>query len=122
MPAMTPGDRWPVDAAAIVRQASTSGPQWSVESADLDATLLRWTAPEQIAAHINDEVDVLLIGLDGVGEVLVDGVAYQLAAGQVVLVAKGARRALRCLSATWSYLSVHQRRRGLWPTLPAKRP
>ncbi|HEY0602827.1 MAG TPA: hypothetical protein VGD58_07945 [Herpetosiphonaceae bacterium] len=107
-----------VDLNAICRQAGASGPRWSFESSDLDLTVLSWTVPQEIAPHVNDEVDVLLIGLDGTGEVRVDETAYDLTAGQAVLITKGARRSFRCLSARWSYLSVHRRRRGLWPTFP----
>ena len=109
-----------VDLAAISQQATTSGPQWSFESTDLDLTVLTWRANQEIAPHVNDEVDVLLICLDGSGEVLVDETAHELTAGQAVLIAKGARRSFRCLSAQWSYVSVHRRRRGLWPTFPTK--
>lgn len=109
-----------VDLAAIANQATGSGPQWGFESTDLDLTVLTWTAHQEIAPHVNDEVDVLLLGLDGTGEVLVDGTAYELTAGQAVLIAKGARRSFRCLNAPWSYVSVHRRRRGLWPTFPTK--
>lgn len=107
-----------VDLMNICRQVGASGPRWSFESTDLDLTLLTWTAHQQIAPHVNNEVDVVLIGLDGMGEVQVDETAYHLTAGQAILITKGARRSLRCLSAQWSYLSVHRRRRGLWPTFP----
>lgn len=113
---MTPSS-FLVDLAAICRQATASGPQWSFESTDLDLTLLTWTGPQHIAPSINDEVDVVLIGIAGAGEVLVDDTAYQLSAGQAVLIAKGTRRSLRCVTAPWSYLSLHRRRRGLWPTV-----
>jgi mannose-6-phosphate isomerase-like protein (cupin superfamily) len=107
-----------VDLVAACRQATASGPQWSFESTDLDLTVLTWTACQEIAPHVNNEVDVVLIGLDGIGEVRIDEAVYRLTAGQAVLIAKGARRSLHSLSDKWSYLSVHRRRRGLWPTFP----
>lgn len=116
---MTPSS-FLVDLAAICDQATASGPQWSFESTDLDLTLLRWTGQQQIGPHMNEEVDVLLIGIAGAGEVLVDETVYRLGAGQAVLIAKGTRRSLRCLDEAWSYLSVHRRRRGLWPTMPGE--
>lgn len=113
---MTPSS-FLVDLADISGQATASGPQWGWESTDLNLTLLTWTGQQEIAPHVNDEVDVVLIGMGGVGEVLVDEAVYRLTPGQAVLIAKGARRSMRCLDGPWSYLSVHRRRRGLWPSV-----
>lgn len=109
-----------IDLLATGRQFEISGPQWSFESTDLDLTLLTWTSQQGIVPHINTEVDVVLVGIDGEGEVAVNDEVYQLRAGQAVLIAKGAKRSLRCISTSWSYLSIHQRRRGLWPTLRSR--
>ena len=108
---------FPIDLVAVATAATRAGPAWSYESTDLDMTLLSWTPPQEITTHINDEVDVVLIGVIGTGEVTVDGEVYHLAPGQLLLIPKHAERSLRCLGERWSYLSLHQRRRGLWPTV-----
>ena len=105
-----------VDMAALIER-SGSGPQWSHESADLDLTALKWHEGQQVPAHVNDEVDVVLIGVVGAGTVIVEGAVYRLAAGQALLIAKGSERAMQCADEPWIYLSVHRRRRGLWPTI-----
>jgi quercetin dioxygenase-like cupin family protein len=102
---------------ALAQQAASSGPIWGHESTDLDITLLSWPGGAEIAAHINDEVDVLLIGVAGAGDVSVGDATYRLEQGRALLIPRGAARALRCSSDRWSYLSVHRRRRGLWPTV-----
>ncbi len=94
-----------------------NGPQWSYESVDLDLTLLSWTAEQQIAPHVNDEVDVLLIAVAGTGDVTVNAEVHRLSAGQALLIPKGAERAIQSATERFSYLSVHRRRRGLWPTV-----
>ena len=106
-----------VDLPEWARGTTQSGPIWSHESSDLDMTLLSWATQEQIVAHVNTEVDVLLIGVAGIGEVTVNGTAYQLSPGQILLIPKHAERSLRCTGERWNYLSVHQRRRGLWPAV-----
>ncbi|HZG67709.1 MAG TPA: hypothetical protein VEZ12_13250 [Herpetosiphonaceae bacterium] len=34
-----------------------------------------------------------------------------------MLIPKGSERSIRCVGEQFAYLSVHRRRRGLWPTL-----
>ena len=104
-----------VDAAALVRQARASGPLWGRQSDDLNVTLLRFAAGEAVAEHRNDEVDVLLVGVDGRAVVEVDGQAQTLGPGTALLIPKGARRAIRGDGAAYTYLSCHRRRAGLWP-------
>ncbi len=110
-----------IDLPSWAREATQSGPIWSHESSDLDLTLLSWGAQQGISAHINDEVDVVLIGVAGVGEVIVNNEVYRLAPGQMLLIPKHAERSLWCTEARWSYLSLHRRRRGLWPTVSSGR-
>lgn len=98
-----------------------SGPQLGHESEDLNLTLLSWKAGEGVAPHVNEEVDVVLIVVDGEGEVSVGVEAFTLRAGAALLIPKGCERAIRCTSERFSYLSVHRRRRGLMPTLGGKR-
>ena len=97
--------------------ASGSGPQWAHECEDLDVTLLSWAPGKSIAEHINNEVDVVLIGITGSGVVMVEGERHQLAAGALLLIPKGKRRAMQNGDERWSYLSIHRRRRGLMPTV-----
>lgn len=106
-----------VDLVGLCDAAEGNGPQWGHESEDLDLTLLSWTAGQQVAAHVNNEVDVVMIVVAGAGEVLINGQAHQLMPGQALLVPKGAERAIRCTAERFSYLSLHRRRRGLWPSV-----
>lgn len=89
------------------------GPVWGAASADLNATLLEWPGGEGPAEHVNDERDVLYVVLGGSARLTVDGEARELAAGEAVIVDKGARRALLAGPGGVRYLTAHTRRGGL---------
>ena len=105
-----------VDLAAIAGSAAGRGPAWTLRSEDLDMNLLVFGLGEGVDEHRNDEVDVLLVGIAGAGVVTIDGQPHPLAAGQAVMVPKGARRGIRSYAERFAYLTCHRRRAGLWPT------
>ena len=63
-----------------------------------------------VGEHVNDEVDVLFVGVSGEGALVVDGEKYPLSAGTVAFVPKGARRSTGSSSDDFAYLTVHPRR------------
>ena len=105
----------PVDLTAA---SGDAGPLWGMQSDDLNATLLAWPGGGGVAEHVNDQLDVLMVVLDGSASVTLDGSAHLLSAGHVLLIPRGSARAVEAGSEGVRYLSVH-RRRG--PLLPASR-
>jgi quercetin dioxygenase-like cupin family protein len=97
-------------APADLLAAAGTGPVWGIQSDDLNATVLAWPAGHELAEHVNAQLDVLVVGLEGDGTVIVDGDERRLAAGHALLVPKGARRSIRAGAAGFRYLSVHRRR------------
>lgn len=93
-----------------------SGPQWAHECEDLNMTLLSWEPGKSVAPHVNNEVDVILIGVAGTGTVMVENEQHELRPGTLLLIAKGSQRSIESHDERFSYLSVHRRRRGLMPT------
>ena len=93
--------------------AAAGGPVWGAASADLNATLLEWSAGHGPAEHVNEERDVLYVVLAGSATVTVDGEARELGAGEATIVDKGARRALVAGPDGVRYLTAHVRRGGL---------
>jgi uncharacterized cupin superfamily protein len=89
---------------------SGTGPLWGMASPDLNATLLAWPSGHGVGAHVNAELDVLVIVLAGDGSALIDGEAHALAPGSAILIPRGARRAITAGDAGLRYLSVHRRR------------
>ena len=105
-----------VDLAALTRAASVPGAAWSHASEDLHVNLLVFAAGEGVTEHVNDEVDVLLVGIAGTGAVTVGGTHHILSAGQALVIPKSARRSTKGVNAPFAYLTCHRRRAGLWPS------
>lgn len=107
----------PVDLRALAERSAADGPVWTHGRPDgnLNVNLVVWGEGEGVAAHSNEEMDVLLVGVAGVGVVEVDGSVHTLRAGQAVVIPKGCRRAIRGTAGRFAYLTCHRRRGGLWP-------
>lgn len=86
------------------------GPAWGAASEDLNATLLVWPAGHEVARHVNEERDVLIVVLAGSADVTVGLGTDTLHAGQATLVPKGEPRAIVAGDEGVRYLSVHRRR------------
>jgi len=104
-----------VDLAAEVRAYAGGGALWRLEpSQDLQANLVRLEPCHEIGAHRNDEVDVLLVVVEGSGELVVDQQSHPLKPATLAHLPKGAVRAIRAGDTALVYLSIHRRRpRGL---------
>jgi quercetin dioxygenase-like cupin family protein/hemerythrin len=102
-----------VDLNYFIAAASHTGPVWSEECEDLDITLLRWAEREAIAEHINNEVDVIVVCLQGSGEVSVGETTHHLSSGMMVLIPKGQRRSFLAGSQGFAHLNIHKRRQRL---------
>ncbi len=84
---------------------------WTLEhGGDLNANLVRFDAGGGVGEHVNEEVDVLFVGVAGSGSVRVDGEEHVLSAGMLVFVPRGARRSTSASSDGFAYLTVHRRR------------
>ncbi|HEX5440341.1 MAG TPA: hypothetical protein VFW76_05620 [Ktedonobacterales bacterium] len=100
---------------AEAEQQQRAGAIASLVGADLNVNLVRLLPEEYLEAHINAEVDVLLVGVAGAGAVELDGSQEPLDAGSAIYVPKNARRAIRATSQGVTYLTCHRRRGGLMP-------
>jgi mannose-6-phosphate isomerase-like protein (cupin superfamily) len=85
---------------------------WEV-SCGLNANLVRFGTGQGVGEHVNNEVEVIVVGVSGSGIVTVDQKEHALSAGILVFIPKGARRATASTSEDFAYLSVHHRRRPL---------
>ena len=96
-----------------------TGVVWSLqESDDLNVNLVQFTEGEGVGEHVNDEVDVLLVGVSGSGEVRINGRLHRLSGETLILLPKGARRSTHGISADFAYLTIHRRRGPLKIGLP----
>ena len=63
---------------------------WSLDtSSDLNANLVRFGAGQGVEEHVNDEVEVILLGVSGLGFVALDRDEHALSAGKLVFIPKG---------------------------------
>ena len=106
-----------VQLSALPHNPPRGGPQWGVASDDLNATLLSWPQGAGVAYHTNDEVDVVMICVEGEGTVGVDGADFSLQSGDALLIPKGCARSIQSSSPLFRYFSVHKKRRGLMPVV-----
>src|SRR5918998_6246483 len=69
--------------ALAASAAGREGVVWSLEAAsDLNANLVRFGVGRGVGEHVNDELDVVFLGVSGAGEVKVDGREHALGAGK----------------------------------------
>ncbi len=88
-----------------------AGVLWTLEGGrDLNANLVHFPSGIGVGEHVNDQVDVLLVGISGTGTLSVDGDERPLASGTVMLVPKGVRRSILSASDDFAYLTIHKRR------------
>jgi formiminotetrahydrofolate cyclodeaminase/quercetin dioxygenase-like cupin family protein len=99
----------------LARPVRGRGPQWGMQSPELNATLLGWPAGAGVPEHRNTERDVLLVVLDGSAELVLDGIEHRLRAHQLVLLPRGSSRALTAGPLGVRYLSIHLRREPMLP-------
>ena len=100
-----------MDLRGIVTAARGPGVVWTLEeSGDLNMNLIRFPAGEGVGEHVNDEVDVIFLGISGSGFVNVDDEDCHLSDGTFVFVPRGVRRSTRSASNDFAYLTVHRRR------------
>jgi quercetin dioxygenase-like cupin family protein len=88
-----------------------AGVIWTLEYGDdLNVNLVRFDTGGGVKEHVNDEVDVLFVGVAGSGSVRVEGEDYVLFAGTLVFAPRGSRRSTGASSDGFAYLTVHRRR------------
>lgn len=86
----------------------------AIGSRDLDVNAVSWPPGAGVEAHVNPDLDVLVVVTGGSGTLSLDGEETLLRAGEAVIVPAGARRAIRAGADGIAYLTAHRRReRGL---------
>lgn len=95
----------------IATAGDLAGAIWTLDaSSDLNVNLVRFGAGRGVGGHVNDEVDVVIVGVSGSGSVDVNGEEHALGAGILVFVPKGVRRSTRSATHDFAYLTIHERR------------
>lgn len=109
-----------VDLLALAQAFGHSGTAWTLKSDDLNANLLVLNDGGRSSEHVNELLDVLIVGISGSGIVSIDSEENQLSAGGVMLAPRGSSRSIRAVGGPFAYLTVHRRRGVLWPSPSVK--
>jgi quercetin dioxygenase-like cupin family protein len=108
-----------VDLDEMLRAAG-DGVHWTLaDASELNANLVHLDAGSRIDAHVNREVDVLLVVLEGDGVLQLDGQPFALARNTVAHVPNGVKRSVAAGASGLAYLTVHRRRGSLQVTSPS---
>lgn len=100
----------PADLASI---AGHGGVVWSSSPDGVHVNLVALAADEAIGSHRNDELDVLVIVLDGDAAVVVDNHTHRLERLHALLIPRGSERAVAAGASGTRYLTIHSARGGL---------
>jgi mannose-6-phosphate isomerase-like protein (cupin superfamily) len=106
--------------AQIVAATDGTGPIWSLRTTDLDLNVVAITPDRPVGEHVNTERDVLLVAVDGSGQITIDGVRHDFAAGQFLVVPKGARRSMNAITPRFAWLTCHLQRPPLMPSMGSR--
>ncbi len=106
----------PLPLPAVVAGATGSGVVWTLPAGrGVNVNLVRLEPGESIREHVNDALDVVLLGVSGTASVTIDGLEVALEPGALLVVPAGARRAVAARGGAVGYLTVHRERGGLMP-------
>ncbi|HEY5357533.1 MAG TPA: DUF2249 domain-containing protein [Streptosporangiaceae bacterium] len=115
--AATPLPRILCDPAAVTagRDPDAAGAVWKLQmrERDLDSNIIRLQPAAGIGAHAGPDLDVLLLVLDGSGQLTTELGILQLHSGALVWLPRRARRQFTAGPDGLAYLTVHQRRQAL---------
>ncbi|HEY3866769.1 MAG TPA: hypothetical protein VGM10_00385 [Actinocrinis sp.] len=95
--------------------AGQAGALWRLTESprQLDANLVRLAPLAQVAQHAEDELDVLLLVVEGSGALRSDHDVVALAEQSLIWLPRGSRRSLIAGPNGLAYLTVHQKRPGM---------
>jgi quercetin dioxygenase-like cupin family protein len=98
--------------------AATAGDRagviWTLDaSSALNVNLVRFGAGQGGEEHVNNEVEVIVVGVLGSGIVTVDREEHALSAGMLAFMPKVVRLSTERTSEDFAYLTTHRRRRPL---------
>ena len=105
-----------VDSHALLAVAGHDGPIWSSSGEQLNINLIRLSGGAAIGAHINVELDVTIVVVEGDGLLTLDGTERRVHAGEIVVIPRGVPRAIASADGVFAYVTWHRRRAALMPS------
>jgi uncharacterized protein (DUF2249 family) len=115
--ATTPLPRILCNATGVVHDShpGATGVMWKLHmrQRDLDSNIIQLPPSACIATHVGPEVDVLLLVLDGTGQITTELNTLDLHSGALVWLPQRSQRQVAAGPQGLSYLTVHPRRQAL---------
>lgn len=90
---------------------------WQPATDDLHMNVLVLRAGEELAAHVNQVLDVIVTCLRGSGTITVEDERVHMLSGSIVLIPQGKSRHILAGDVGMVYTTVHRKRGGLMPTV-----
>lgn len=95
----------------LAADPSGSGVRWTLDPVgDLNVNLVRLDPDAGVETHVNREVDVVLVVVDGSGRLELERTGHDLVPEVLACIPKGTERSIRAGSRGLSYLTMHRRR------------
>ncbi|MEU6659001.1 hypothetical protein [Streptomyces sp. NPDC046821] len=110
-----PAARVSLDDVLRKAEESRTGALWKLDGAarQLDANLVRLLPGADVPGHVEPDLDVLLVTVEGSGTLRHGGDEEELAPGVLVFLPRGERRSVTAGPDGLAYLTAHRRRPGL---------
>ncbi|WP_258054981.1 cupin domain-containing protein [Streptomyces sp. Ru71] len=104
------------DVRALAVPGAAPGVTWKLAESgrQLDANVVHLPPGERVDTHVEPDLDVLLLVVAGEGTVSSGGTEERVGEGTLVWLPRGSSRSLAAGSDGLHYLTVHQRRPGMW--------
>ncbi|MFK0250413.1 cupin domain-containing protein [Amycolatopsis azurea] len=105
------------DASVEIAESETAtiGILWRLSETgrQIDANLVQLAPQQHIDVHAEPDLDVLIVVMDGTGDLRAGNLTMRLAEGLVVWLPRGSSRSLGAGDQGLAYFSVHRRRPGI---------
>jgi quercetin dioxygenase-like cupin family protein len=89
------------------------GVQWGIETRDLDVNLVHLDPLSRVETHLNLEVDVVILGLEGTGWIWLGADEHRLDPQVLAVAPRGITRSIAAGRDGLTYVTLHRRRRPL---------
>ena len=99
-----------INVQEVLAKFTDGGAQWGFDGEDVNLTLVCWPEGAGAPEHINATHEVAMLGIEGNGQVEIDGELHAMREGDVLVIPKGAKRRVVAESARFAYLNLHRKR------------
>ncbi len=112
---MSASDAAATEVTDLAALEGAGGAIWSASPGGVHTNLVALASGDSIAHHHNDEVDVLVVVLEGFATVRIEDTGFGLSSHTAVMIPRGVSRSVEAGPVGVRYLSIHAERAPLAP-------